>query len=422
MSRRSPKMIACQQKNGRRSRASSTMASAGVHFSIVHWVAGSVIPVGMCIPVLSAGVLTPGTGITELLIRLLLLLGIGSSQGSIQIHKAVARMMLRPYQSGKCQRLMHLPGRHGIRFQRMLIWWQQKVHGSWRSSQAQPSSQRPSKRRGSGVCPLSTSQCVCRCRPPFDVVDVDLWQFIMQLILLGAIWFAHFGTPCNTYSAARKEGDGGPPPLRSAEFPDGLPGLADDHQHQVFLGNLFRDRTCEACFALALMGFHFSVENPLGSLIWATPKVKELLLWSRGLFVDLDQCFFGAPSKKPTRLLVSHQIFQSLLAKACPGNHKHVVLKGKVFSHQFGRVVYRTKLAQVYPAAMCSAMASAIRSLWDDPLQWFPSFFRIGGLGARSQTSCWTSHCVEGSQATAVSSGCSCLRVPAQTWCLETPP
>lgn len=33
----------------------------------------------------------------------------------------------------------------------------------------------------------------------FDVVDVDRWQFVMQLIFLGAVWFAHFGTPCNTY-------------------------------------------------------------------------------------------------------------------------------------------------------------------------------------------------------------------------------
>jgi len=252
---------------------------------------------------------------------------------------------------------------------------------------------------------------VCASVPiPFDVVDVDLWQFIMQLILLGAIWFAHFSTPCNTYSAARKEGDGGPPPLRSAEFPDGLPGLADDHQHQVFLGNIFRDRTCEACSALAFMGFHFSVENPLGSLIWATPKVKELLVWSRGLFVDLDQCFFGGPSKKPTRLLVSHQIFQSLLAKACPGNHKHVVLKGKVFSHQFGRVVYRTKLAQVYPAAMCSAMASAIRSLWEDPLQWFQASFElVGSVHDRKrpvgQAIAWKDHKQQQSALAAVASG-----------------
>ena len=60
----------------------------------------------------------------------------------------------------------------------------------------------------------------------FDVVNLDQWEFFMQLIFFGCIFFAHFGTPCNSYSGARKD-DGGPPPLRSSEFPDGLPVLSD---------------------------------------------------------------------------------------------------------------------------------------------------------------------------------------------------
>ena len=217
---------------------------------------------------------------------------------------------------------------------------------------------------------------ICSAVPtPFDVVDAARWQFLMQLILLGAIWFAHFGTPCNTYSAARKQGDGGPPPLRSSEFPDGLPSLAGDLWYQAFLGNLFKERTCEACSALIVLGKHFSIENPLGSLIWDTPALINLSRLARAFHVDFDQCAFGAPSKKPTRLLVSHQSFQGPLSVSCPGNHRHEVLKGKVFSAQFGRVVFRTKLAQVYPSAMCSAMAHCMLQLWQDPLRWLrPSF------------------------------------------------
>ena len=45
----------------------------------------------------------------------------------------------------------------------------------------------------------------------FDVLDCENWSFIMKLIASGAIKFIHFGTPCNSFSAARKE-DGGPPP------------------------------------------------------------------------------------------------------------------------------------------------------------------------------------------------------------------
>ena len=49
---------------------------------------------------------------------------------------------------------------------------------------------------------------------PFDVLDADNWSFIMALIQAGAIRFIHCGTPCNTFSAARKL-DGGPPPICS---------------------------------------------------------------------------------------------------------------------------------------------------------------------------------------------------------------
>ena len=73
---------------------------------------------------------------------------------------------------------------------------------------------------------------------PFDVGDHDLWEFFMQIVVLGAIFFAHFGTPCNTFSAARKE-DGGPPPLRSMDALWGLPNLSPENQALVFLGNLF---------------------------------------------------------------------------------------------------------------------------------------------------------------------------------------
>ena len=136
----------------------------------------------------------------------------------------------------------------------------------------------------------------------------------------------------------------------------------------------------------------------------------ELSRHSRSLFVDLDQCFFGAPSKKPTRLLVSHQVFQLCLARSCPGNHKHVVLKGKVFSQQFGRVVYRTKLAQVYPKAMCSAMASAILQLKQDPLQWFKSSFALAGPALErkrpvGQVITWKEHRQQQSALAAVASG-----------------
>ena len=183
----------------------------------------------------------------------------------------------------------------------------------------------------------------------------------MQLILLGAVFFMHFGTPCNTFSSARKE-DGGPPPLRSLEFPDGLPNLDLELFLVTFLGNIFVDRTAEACFALARLGMDFSIENPLFSLIWETPAMKRVARLCRAFNIDFDQCMWGAPSVKPTRILATSEAFRALEVR-CDGSHAHVKLRGRVWSDFFGRWVYRTKLAQEYPHRMCETMALCIMDI-----------------------------------------------------------
>ena len=218
---------------------------------------------------------------------------------------------------------------------------------------------------------------------PFDVVDADRWDFFMQLVALAAIAFAHFGTPCNTLSAARKA-DGGPPPLRSSEYPWGLPDLAPSDAALLFLGNLFLIRTAEACELIVRLGGNFSVENPLHSLLWVVPAFLTLARETRAMAVVLDQCMFSAPSMKPTQLLVSHEAFQSLAVR-CDGRHQHVSLKGKVWSDLFQRWVFRTKLAQEYPWQMCEAMALVISQIFTSGSVQFQPSFTLTTKGSRKR-------------------------------------
>ena len=243
---------------------------------------------------------------------------------------------------------------------------------------------------------------------PADVVDATFWDFIMQLILLGAIFFMHFGTPCNTFSSARKD-DGGPPPLRSAEFPEGLPNLDLDLFSVTFLGNLFVDRTAEACCALCLLGKDFSVENPLFSLIWSTSALVKVAASCRTINVDFDQCMWGAPSVKPTRLMVTDAHFRALEVR-CDGSHKHIKLKGKVWSPFSGRKVYRTKLAQEYPFRMCEVMAQCIFEIFHSPFDHLaPTFALVGPKEERKrplgQAVQWKPHRQAASALKAVASG-----------------
>ena len=60
-------------------------------------------------------------------------------------------------------------------------------------------------------------------RSSSDIFDSELRKKVLRWIRAGVVDLVHFGTPCTTYSEVRREDDGGPPPLRSKEFPRGLP-------------------------------------------------------------------------------------------------------------------------------------------------------------------------------------------------------
>ena len=76
---------------------------------------------------------------------------------------------------------------------------------------------------------------------PVDLIDMITWSTVLKVLTSGLVFFLHCGTPCNTFTAARKL-DGGPPPLRSALRPMGLPDLSQDNQCLVLLGNIFLSR------------------------------------------------------------------------------------------------------------------------------------------------------------------------------------
>ena len=45
----------------------------------------------------------------------------------------------------------------------------------------------------------------------------------------------------------------------------------------VFLGNLFLERTVEACYLVFILGGDFMIENPLLSLLWETELLRQLV-------------------------------------------------------------------------------------------------------------------------------------------------
>lgn len=202
-----------------------------------------------------------------------------------------------------------------------------------------------------------------------DILDSAVAAKILAWIDAGVLRRCHFGTPCTTYSVARKFDGKGPPPLRSAEFPRGLPDVAEKYVKELQMGTLFMLKTVEFALQLSAAGGTWSIENPLTSLMWLDPAMIELAELCGAIEVVVELCSYGSSSLKPTKFLCTDPTLVQLF-RLCPGescSHKHVTLKGLQWHPRLRRWVHRTKLAQVYPLQLCVRYAELLKVSGDGP-------------------------------------------------------
>ena len=189
-------------------------------------------------------------------------------------------------------------------------------------------------------------------KAPADITDPKIWQKVLRW--LEVVDFVHFGTPCSSFSQARKD-DGGPPPLRTADDIFGLSGLTEDDQKKVLIGNQLAEVTIEIIRHLSPAQL-WSIENPAGSFLWQLPDFMKLAKQQGVLRVDFHMCAFGHKSMKPTAILTNCKTLQAL-GRTCPGCLFHLKLKGQVWDPETQQMQWRTKLAQVYPEVLCQEWA-----------------------------------------------------------------
>ena len=108
---------------------------------------------------------------------------------------------------------------------------------------------------------------------PHDGQEI-LWNIIKRPTLCGV----HLGPPCGTASKAReirrKRGPD-PRPLRSPNFPDGIPGLGGLARAKVLAANTLYRLTAQVLDYCVVNDIPISVENPLRSYFWDTKHMKR---------------------------------------------------------------------------------------------------------------------------------------------------
>eukprot|EP00435_Cladocopium_sp_Y103_P041156 s1982_g11.t1 len=207
-----------------------------------------------------------------------------------------------------------------------------------------------------------------------DLLRANDRDLLFQWLHAPMLLWVHLAPVCGTASRAReiRRFEGDPKPLRSNEFPHGLPDLGEDDQFRIELANSLFEFACE-CFILAAnLGVLATLENPRNSYFWMTCWLLAVMRKIPVYFADFQVCMLGGNRDKWTRIMASFPAIQALNIRC---DHSHAHAPWGFARNSEGQRVWATSLESEYPKKMCVAMVTVV-------LQ----FAEIQGLKLRAQS------------------------------------
>ena len=177
--------------------------------------------------------------------------------------------------------------------------------------------------------------------------------------------YVHIGITCASFSTARKGKPGAPGgPLRSRQFPLGLPSLPPKDKYKVTQGNrsmYFIKRVIALCIRLNIP---VTLENPYQSWLWRQPTMSTIL--RSGVANRVSYCAFAAPWRKTTRFhawgLPSFTDFGDFLCWSPGSRCKFTGKKHKVLEGRNSANIPWTQIAEPYPPKLVDLLVRVISS------------------------------------------------------------
>lgn len=184
----------------------------------------------------------------------------------------------------------------------------------------------------------------------------------------------HSGFPCGSFSAVRCR-EGGPPPVRSREWPYGLPSNSEAQQREADQGTVLAVRS--TILASKVLDRHrahkvgevATLENPLGRETgpdvpsWELAELKEFLEKYQAVTAEFNSCIHMEGKQrwwKPAKWARRLQDLQTLSGKCqCPSWVSHGQLVGK----------QRTPSAAEYPATLAKKYAGLVIKVFKQNVQ-----------------------------------------------------
>eukprot|EP00435_Cladocopium_sp_Y103_P013368 s3434_g3.t1 len=173
-------------------------------------------------------------------------------------------------------------------------------------------------------------------------------ELICRLVLLGAVLACCAAPICSSFSVAVT------PPVRSARFPRGLPGLRLTMREKVREGNSHNDFMADLVELFESCVVGYTIENPDLSWWWRQKRWKR---WRRSDSEDLFRlcfCRFGCAWMKATRVATNTRLKGKRMMCNC--SKPHIRLRGM---HPVRKIPW-TVVAQPYPRGLSRLLALAL--------------------------------------------------------------
>ena len=195
-----------------------------------------------------------------------------------------------------------------------------------------------------------------------DLTSTSDAPILRKLLAHPQLVYVHFAPPHETASTARDKAlpgapGGGPPPLRSADYPLGFPDLQQRLPREwprVLAANAIYQAVADCIHVLRQRRVAWSIGNPRGSYLWLIPFVRDLISRSDVAEVQLQHCMLGGARPKWTSFWHSPPGMLAALHRVCDGSHVHASWKRRADGTS------ATALETVYPVQLCEAIASEV--------------------------------------------------------------
>ena len=199
--------------------------------------------------------------------------------------------------------------------------------------------------------------------PQYDLSRRDVIEGIVEHMRAGNVRAVWLGTPCSSWSTARRGypgAPGGPLRLKGKHIwghPLALRRAAD--RRRIKLGNSTAKCTAKVIEAAVEHKVPVALENGNSSRLWHCPPIAAICLHPSAKKTVTDMCQHGTPWRKRTRVQTWGCVPSKALRQQCLGGgsvctvsgRSHLVLEGK------RRGVYLSACASRYPWRFAHAAA-----------------------------------------------------------------